>query len=53
VIVTDGQVNLVPGTKIEAKNGVPEAMAGIAGHAGEAAAAADSASGDANRTKSR
>ena len=53
VIVTDGQVNLVPGTKIEAKNGVPEAMAGIAGHPGEAAAAADSASGDANRTKSR
>lgn len=53
VIVIDGQVNLVPGTKIEAKNGVPEAMAGAAGHPGEAAAAADSTSGNANRTKSR
>jgi multidrug efflux system membrane fusion protein len=61
VIVTDGQVNLVPGTRIEAKNGTPEA-AGAAGEQGESRNAAQNAAqntasnstmGEGNRPKSR
>jgi multidrug efflux system membrane fusion protein len=40
VIVLDGQVNLVPGAKIEAKNGGPEPMAESAGRPSPAASSA-------------
>jgi len=58
VIVIDGQVNLVPGAKIEVKNSVPEPMGEPAGRPGEIAgpaarksAAADPPPGDPNRPK--
>jgi len=60
VIVTDGQVNLVPGAKIEAKNSGPEPedepadrpskAVGSTAHKG---AAADPPTGDANRPTSQ
>jgi multidrug efflux system membrane fusion protein len=60
VIVLDGQVNLVPGAKIGAKNGGPQPMAEPAGRPSEAAgsaaqkgAAADLPQGDPNRPKSQ
>jgi multidrug efflux system membrane fusion protein len=60
VIVTDGQVNLVPGAKIEVKNSAPERMVEPASHpreeAGSAAqkgAAADPPPGDSTRPKPR
>jgi multidrug efflux system membrane fusion protein len=60
VIVTDGQVNLVPGAKIEVKNSASEPMVEPAGHlreeAGSAAqkgAAADPPPGDPTRPKPR
>ena len=40
VIVLDGQVNLVPGAKIEVKNGGPEPMAEPAGRPSQAASSA-------------
>lgn len=48
VIVTDGQVNLVPGAKIEVKNSGPEPMADPAGRPSEVAgsAAQKGAAGD-------
>jgi multidrug efflux system membrane fusion protein len=56
VIVIDGQVNLVPGAKIEAKNSGPEPMvepagrsSGVAGSAAQKGATADPPQGDANR----
>jgi multidrug efflux system membrane fusion protein len=58
VIVIDGQVNLVPGAKIEVKNNGPEPLVEPAGRARELAgssapkgAAADPPSGDPNRPK--
>jgi membrane fusion protein, multidrug efflux system len=58
VIVLDGQVNLVPGAKIEAKNGSPEPMAEPAGRPSEAGgpaakkgAAADPPQGDPNHPR--
>ena len=60
VIVIDGQVNLVPGAKIEAKNGSHEPMAEPAGRPSEAGgsaahkgAAADPPQGDPNRPKTQ
>ncbi|HET6145323.1 MAG TPA: efflux RND transporter periplasmic adaptor subunit [Candidatus Acidoferrales bacterium] len=57
-IVIDGQVNLVPGAKIEAKNGGPDATAepsgrpaAVAGPIEHAGANADSSSADTNRPK--
>jgi multidrug efflux system membrane fusion protein len=60
IIVTDGQVNLVPGAKIEAKNSRPEPKdepadrpskaVGSAAHEGTAA---DPPAGDSNRPKSQ
>jgi multidrug efflux system membrane fusion protein len=58
IIVTDGQVNLVPGAKIEAKNASPEAIAKPSGRPGAVAGPsehtgvnADSSSSDRNRPK--
>jgi multidrug efflux system membrane fusion protein len=58
IIVTDGQVNLVPGAKIEAKNASPEAIAKPSGRPGAVAGLsehtgvnADSSSSDRNRPK--
>ena len=60
VIVIDGQVNLVPGAKIEVKNSGAEPMGEPAGRTSEAAgsaaqkgAAADPPAGDPNRPKSQ
>jgi multidrug efflux system membrane fusion protein len=58
VIVTDGQVNLVPGAKIEVKNSGPEPMADpagrpseVAGSAAQKGAAADPPPGGPNRPR--
>jgi multidrug efflux system membrane fusion protein len=58
VIVIDGQVNLVPGAKIETKNSGPEPMvepagrpSGVAGSAAQKGATADPPQGDSNRSK--
>src|SRR5580704_14983562 len=60
VIVTDGQVNLVPGAKIEVKNSGPERMVEPASHpreedgsAAQKGAAADPPPGDSTRPKPR
>ena len=60
VIVIDGQVNLVPGAKIEVKNSGPESAVEPASLTGDAAgraahkgAAADPPAGDPNRPKSQ
>jgi len=60
VIVTDGQVNLVPGAKIEVKNSGPEPMgepaarpSQVAGSTTQKGAAADPPPGDPNRPKQR
>jgi multidrug efflux system membrane fusion protein len=60
VIVIDGQVNLVPGAKIEVKNGGPEPMAETTGRPSEVegsaehkGAGADPPSSDPNRPKSQ
>jgi len=60
VIVIDGQVNLIPGAKIEVKNSGPEPMGEPASRTNEAAgsaahkgAAADPPAGDPNRSKPR
>jgi membrane fusion protein, multidrug efflux system len=60
VIVTDGQVNLVPGAKIEVKNSGPEPMvepasrpSELAGSAARRGAAADPPPGDPDRPKPR
>jgi multidrug efflux system membrane fusion protein len=58
VIVTDGQINLVPGAKIEVKNSDADAAADLAGHpsaqpgsAAHPGANADPPSGDPKQTK--